>query len=1101
MSAPKATSKLTPTSQWSGRMCDYPLPEHPPGSGPRLEQWTGWEAWDRYCDVRQQADWLRLLIDILMPLLDAYYSQDKNHPGFIEIAKVDFPNPPDLENYNYDETHEYLKECYSKILDIALPDKVHKSEKGPRTRQTTLGNYLSLYQPLQVSTSASTIRLLELCPAFAEDDTIRMRLFTAELDKTTAGDYEALSYAWEEPSASGQKESVYVNGFKIKVTSNLFSALSSLRKPSTSRLLWIDSICINQADVRERQHQVQLMARIYTGAKRVIVYLGPSTPATNTVLRVLQSPASQTFPENGDSPELDLNFSRLCHDAETELIEGFIDITSRSWWSRVWVLQEYILHKKEPLIYCGRLHVSNRTFSQNFSRLFSWVEHRRRHPTTLKGCTGEACKIAHLSSSSNDTLTPAAQKAEENDLSQNENHEQKLDLKLGRDAMFPARSSIGREWTKWARQVWKVRQVLRGRQICGAISSGRLVVVGRDSRSTSPHDIVYGLRELRDPLFRSIFPPDYMMPLSMLFTRYAAFMIIVYRHIDMFWYYPYRLRDRTSDGQTTLGASFQDIPSWVPDFTRPRSYRCEEGHPQQLKRKNEEWNSTARIFNHTLLMNGLLLDEIVDVFPLPSNDPFLLLQQLWYVERKFWDPEYLREKPPEHKEEDGLSKGIFHKMLDHLGGVLTLPSVAWSASNPDPMTDSVSVVDVLEGVMILRSVVDEEYLSFREKIPQVADIILANEGSKTSSIYGREAAGTTAHLSSELGDLSLNEENIIPKSKDERQMLINKIEYRLLDLLTFLDEEHRWTDFVGICIFDYDNFRSQVIHRLSMWSAQRLGDLFGGKPGFEHLLQDPGPRENTARWAVTHRPFYYTEYIDAIDNNHHPMEIRMREAFIVGLATRIHKVMANMVGLEGTKTFESFDTGDVRKDLPDAKNGRSPLIFLSPILESSETDKNQHHASDATDDEFQSLDFPHRRGDHPHGKLMRWWSHPREKKYDVHPVMFDVVQYLAGRELFVTETGLSGITTVGTTGLRDGDDLLLIEGMSHLLIGRLEPSNELGNPKKRRREMSTIWMKREILGTAVAKGIDTKEGDVDEAICPPWFEDITHGKRGLFRFS
>jgi hypothetical protein len=91
MSAPKATSKLTPTSQWSGRMCDYPLPEHPPGSGPRLEQWTGWEAWDRYCDVRQQADWLRLLIDILMPLLDAYYSQDKNHPGFIGEYRN---NPP-----------------------------------------------------------------------------------------------------------------------------------------------------------------------------------------------------------------------------------------------------------------------------------------------------------------------------------------------------------------------------------------------------------------------------------------------------------------------------------------------------------------------------------------------------------------------------------------------------------------------------------------------------------------------------------------------------------------------------------------------------------------------------------------------------------------------------------------------------------------------------------------------------------------------------------------------------------------------------------------------------------------------------------------------
>ncbi|PVH92169.1 hypothetical protein DM02DRAFT_663208 [Periconia macrospinosa] len=82
--------------------------------------------------------------------------------------------------------------------------------------------------------------------------------------------------------------------------------------------------------------------------------------------------------------------------------------------------------------------------------------------------------------------------------------------------------------------------------------------------------------------------------------------------------------------------------------------------------------------------------------------------------------------------------------------------------------------------------------------------------------------------------------------------------------------------------------------------------------------------------------------------------------------------------------------------------------------------------------------------------------------------------------------------------VQDGDDLFLIGGMSYPLIGRLEPSPELGEPKKRRRQMATRMMKREILGSAMVRDIDSKEGRLEQATLPHWFEALS---KGLFRFS
>jgi len=113
------------------------------------------------------------------------------------------------------------------------------------------------------------IRLLQLEPANDRSALIRCSFITVRLADRPA--YEALSYVW---GTYSQRETIRVATADVSVTTNLFLALSSLRHPDTPRTLWVDALCINQADVEERSRQVSIMGLIYTEADNVVVYLG-----------------------------------------------------------------------------------------------------------------------------------------------------------------------------------------------------------------------------------------------------------------------------------------------------------------------------------------------------------------------------------------------------------------------------------------------------------------------------------------------------------------------------------------------------------------------------------------------------------------------------------------------------------------------------------------------------------------------------------------------------------------------------------------------------------------------------------------------------------
>jgi hypothetical protein len=121
------------------------------------------------------------------------------------------------------------------------------------------------YKPLDLSSNKPSIRLAVLHAA-GISSAIRITLATAAFADRPR--YEALSYTWGRPDVL---KGIELNGVRVDIRENLWDALVNLRDAREDRVLWIDAICINQADVEERNRQVELMAYIFDLAKKVIV--------------------------------------------------------------------------------------------------------------------------------------------------------------------------------------------------------------------------------------------------------------------------------------------------------------------------------------------------------------------------------------------------------------------------------------------------------------------------------------------------------------------------------------------------------------------------------------------------------------------------------------------------------------------------------------------------------------------------------------------------------------------------------------------------------------------------------------------------------------
>jgi hypothetical protein len=109
------------------------------------------------------------------------------------------------------------------------------------------------YKPLS---SKRHIRITEIQPGTVGSPisiTLREVLLPSGRQQQCKEKYQTLSYEWGD---SPRNTPLKCDGKMLLITTNLLAALQRLRSPTEVLLLWVDSICINQEDVKERSSQV-----------------------------------------------------------------------------------------------------------------------------------------------------------------------------------------------------------------------------------------------------------------------------------------------------------------------------------------------------------------------------------------------------------------------------------------------------------------------------------------------------------------------------------------------------------------------------------------------------------------------------------------------------------------------------------------------------------------------------------------------------------------------------------------------------------------------------------------------------------------------------
>lgn len=211
----------------------------------------------------------------------------------------------------------------------------------------------------------SDIRLLVVHPG-SGDEPICCSLKTVPLSEHPR--YDALSYAWGPPE---QVKVLQLLDAPVEIRANLWWALVHLRLPTQDWVVWVDALCIDQSNIGERNHQVRLMSQIFTNAEIVVAWLGCEADDSDFIMDYLAGASIELDADDPllDSLDLALGISGSSRPTRASIVIGqsrshlipnndilrksLRKIYGRSYWQRIWVLQEFGL-AKDVVVCCGK---------------------------------------------------------------------------------------------------------------------------------------------------------------------------------------------------------------------------------------------------------------------------------------------------------------------------------------------------------------------------------------------------------------------------------------------------------------------------------------------------------------------------------------------------------------------------------------------------------------------------------------------------------------------------------------------------------------------------------------------------------------------------
>jgi hypothetical protein len=195
----------------------------------------------------------------------------------------------------------------------------------------------AVYHPL--GPARRQIRILCLYPS---TDLRRDPVGHLETTSLEGASFAAISYVWGDQS---HQRSMLLSDWRIPIGENAHTALRYLRDPQDAKYFWIDTICINQADVPEKNQQVPLMRDIFGCARHVLLWTGLDETTVWAMEFLEDTRAGVARAQSVDMP-YDIMMQQLwSHIPRTPVIKWkcvalFLELPL---FHRVWTLQEMLL--------------------------------------------------------------------------------------------------------------------------------------------------------------------------------------------------------------------------------------------------------------------------------------------------------------------------------------------------------------------------------------------------------------------------------------------------------------------------------------------------------------------------------------------------------------------------------------------------------------------------------------------------------------------------------------------------------------------------------------------------------------------------------------
>lgn len=225
--------------------------------------------------------------------------------------------------------------------------KTSASARKAKSQRQSLPKYC--YQPL----GEGDMRLFVLFPGEYDDP---LRGCICHMPFYDAGPYRALSYVWG-PDNQSERNLVTPDGV-LKIKAALGSAFQRVRQKKKEMVLWVDAICINQEDTREKVQQILLLPRIFQGATSTLAVLATDDRSNRAVGILLQIAALKLYgsdfsrwPKPIVRPRSTWVNSGM-PDPDSELWRDVCYMFQRPWFRRAWIVQESIAARTVQFI-CG----------------------------------------------------------------------------------------------------------------------------------------------------------------------------------------------------------------------------------------------------------------------------------------------------------------------------------------------------------------------------------------------------------------------------------------------------------------------------------------------------------------------------------------------------------------------------------------------------------------------------------------------------------------------------------------------------------------------------------------------------------------------------